>query len=116
VQVKTGLMVKNIDREGLTIQSRDCIDRLEARTVIWAGGVTVSELGKTLAKRTNAETDKGGRIKAGPQLTVAGYSDIYVVGDLALSLDSNGKPLRFGSGGYARRNLRRKGHHPEGTR
>jgi NADH dehydrogenase len=50
-------------------------------------------LGKTLAKRTDAETDKGGRIKAGPQLTVAGYSDIYVVGDLALSLDSNGKPL-----------------------
>jgi NADH dehydrogenase len=93
VQVKTGLMVKDIDKEGLTIQSHDGINRLEARTVIWAGGVTVSELGKILAKCTNAETDKGGRIKVGPQLTIAGHPDIYVVGDLALSLDSNGIPL-----------------------
>jgi NADH dehydrogenase len=93
VQVKTGLMVKDIDKEGLTVQSHDGINRLEARTVIWAGGVTVSELGKTLAKCTNAETDKEGRIKVSPELTIAGHPDIYVVGDLALSLDSNGKPL-----------------------
>src|SRR5467141_3484381 len=93
VQVKTGLMVKDMDKEGLTIQSRDGIQRLEARTILWAGGVTASALGKVLATRTKAETDRGGRIKVGPQLTVAGYPDIYVVGDLALSIDSNGKPL-----------------------
>jgi len=93
VQVKTGLMVKDVDKEGLTIQSRDGIERLEARTILWAGGVTASALGKVLATRTKAETDRGGRIKVGPQLTVAGYPDIYVVGDLALSIDSNGKPL-----------------------
>src|SRR6266850_6140368 len=93
VQVKTGLMVKDMDKEGLTIQSRDGIERLEARTILWAGGVTASALGKVLATRTKAETDRGGRIKVGPQLTVAGYPDIYVVGDLALSIDSNGKPL-----------------------
>jgi NADH dehydrogenase FAD-containing subunit len=39
------------------------------------------------------DLDRGGRIKVGPQLTVGGYPDIYVVGDLALSIDSNGKPL-----------------------
>src|SRR5467141_2499188 len=93
VQVKTGLMVKDMDKEGLTIQSRDGIERLEARTILWAGGVTASALGKVLATRTKAETDRGGRIKVGPQLTVAGYPDIYVVGDLALSIDSDGKPL-----------------------
>jgi len=87
------LMVKDVDKEGLTIQSRDGIQRLEARTILWAGGVTASALGKVLATRTKAETDRGGRIKVGPQLTVAGYPDIYVVGDLALSIDSNGKPL-----------------------
>ena len=93
VQVKTGLMVQDIDKEGLTIQSRDGIEHLEARTILWAGGVTASALGKILATRTKAETDRGGRIKVGPQLTVAGYPDIYVVGDLALSIDSDGKPL-----------------------
>src|SRR5262245_53315 len=93
VQVKTGVLVKDIDKEGVTVQGPDGIDRLDARTVIWAGGVAVAPLGQTLARRTKAETDKGGRIKVGPQLTVAGYPDIYVVGDLALSLDASGKPL-----------------------
>jgi len=93
VQIKTGLMVNDIDKEGLTIQAREGTYRLEARTVIWAGGVVGGGLGKILAQRTEAETDRGGRIKVGPQLTIAGYPDIYVVGDLALSIDFNGNPL-----------------------
>jgi NADH dehydrogenase len=93
VQIKTGLMVKDIDKEGVTIQAHEGTHRLEARTVIWAGGVAGGGLGKTLAHRTETETDRAGRIKVGPQLTITGYPDIYVVGDLALSIDSNGKPL-----------------------
>jgi NADH dehydrogenase len=93
VQVRTSLMVKDIDKEGVNIQAHDGVDRLEARTVIWAGGVAVGRLGKTLAQRTKVETNKGGQIKVGPNLAIAGYPDIYVVGDLALSVDANGKPL-----------------------
>ena len=93
VQVKTGVMVKDIDKEGVTIETHTGTDRLDARTVIWAGGVTVSPLGRTLANRTKADTDKGGRIKVNPDLTVPNYPDIYVVGDLALALSPNGKPL-----------------------
>jgi len=78
----------------LNVQVHDRIERLEARTVIWAGGVTVPTLGKTLASRTKAETDTSGRIKVGPQLTIASYPDIYVIGDLALALDPNGAPLQ----------------------
>lgn len=93
VQVRTGTMVKSVDREGVTLSTGDSIDRLPTRTVIWAGGVTVSPLAKTLANRTNAETDKGGRIKVSPDLTVPGFPDVYVVGDLALSLDAKGNKL-----------------------
>src|ERR1700733_10855824 len=93
VQIRTSLMVKDIDKEGVNIQAHDGVDRLEARTVIWAGGVAVGALGKTLAKRTQAETNKAGQIKVGPNLTIAGYPDIYVVGDLALSIGVDGKPL-----------------------
>jgi len=93
VQVKLGLRVSDIDKEGLTIQTQNTTYRMPAKTVIWAGGVTASPLGKTLATRTNAETDKGGRIKVTPQLTIPGYSDIYVVGDLALSIDPKGTHL-----------------------
>jgi NADH dehydrogenase len=93
VEVKKGVMVKDIDSEGLTMQTHDGSQRLNARTVIWAGGVTVSPLGRTVAKRTNAETDRGGRIKVNPDLTVPNYPNIYVIGDLALLAGENGKPL-----------------------
>ena len=93
VEVKTGVMVKDVDQQGVTIETHNGTQRLNARTVIWAGGVTVSPLGRTVAKRTNAETDKGGRIKVNPDLTVPNYPNIYVIGDLALLQDANGKPL-----------------------
>jgi NADH dehydrogenase len=93
VQVKTGALVKDIDREGVTLEIGNRTDRLSTRTVLWAGGVTVGALGRTLAKRTGAETGRGGRIKVGPDLTISNFPDIYVVGDLALSLDADGKPL-----------------------
>jgi NADH dehydrogenase len=93
VQIKTGHIVNEIEESGLTYQGQDGMDRLDAKTIIWAGGVTVSALGKTLAQRTQGETDKSGRIKVGPQLNIAGYPEIYVIGDLALSLGTDGKPL-----------------------
>ena len=93
VEVRTGVMVQEIDKEGLNFHTSDGDHRLEARTVLWAGGVKVSALGKTMAERTGAETDKTGKIKVSPQMTLASYPDIYVIGDLALSFDANGKPL-----------------------
>jgi len=93
VRVKTGVMVKNIDHDGVTVESHGVTDRLESKTVIWAGGVTVPPLGRTLAHRTSAETDRGGRIKVTPELTIPSYPNIYVVGDLALASGPDGKPL-----------------------
>ena len=93
VEVKPGVMVKDVDQQGVTIETHNGTQRLNARTVIWAGGVTVSPLGRTVAKRTNAETDRGGRIKVNSDLTVPNYPDIYVIGDLALLQGANGKAL-----------------------
>src|SRR5258705_609427 len=93
VEVKTGVMVKDVEREGVSIETHNGTQRLNARTVIWAGGVTVSPLGRTVAKRTNAETDRGGRIKDNADLTVPNYPDIYVISDLALLQGANGKAL-----------------------
>jgi NADH dehydrogenase len=61
--------------------------------VVWAGGITASPLGRILASPTNAETDKGGRVKVKPDLTIPNYPDIYVIGDLASAMDEKGKPL-----------------------
>jgi len=93
VEVRCGAMVKDVDKDGLTIDSGGRTDSISAKTVIWAGGITASPLGKILASRTKVETDKGGRVKVKSDLTIPNYPDIYVVGDLAWAADANGKPL-----------------------
>jgi NADH dehydrogenase FAD-containing subunit len=93
VEVKCDQMVQQVHTDGLTIKSGERTDSVAAKTVIWAGGIAASPLGKLLATRTKAETDKRGRIKVQPDLSIPNYSDIYVVGDLASAADEHGKPL-----------------------
>ena len=93
VQVRTGVVVRGIDREGVTIAEGARELRLEAKTVIWAGGVAAPPIGSTLARSAGAETDKNGRIKVGSGLTLSGFRNIFVIGDLATCLDASGRPL-----------------------
>src|SRR6202008_323627 len=75
VEVQCGAMVKHVDGEGLTIDLNGGHQSIAAKTVIWAGGITASPLGKIVAARTKAETDKGGRVKVKPDLTIPNYPD-----------------------------------------
>ena len=97
VRVRNGLKVTNIDGDGVTFEAQQngttISGHIPARTVIWAAGVTTTEFGKVLAKSTNAETDRQGRMKVLPDLTIAGFPDIFVVGDQALSMGKDSKPL-----------------------
>jgi NADH:ubiquinone reductase (H+-translocating) len=114
VEVRCGAMVKNVGKDGLTIDSAGRTDSIAAKTVIWAGGIAASPLGKIVASGTKAETDKGGRVKVKPDLTIPGYPDIYVVGDLASASDEKGKPLpgvaqvAMQGGAYAAKAILRK--------
>jgi NADH dehydrogenase len=112
VEVTKGVLVTEIDAAGVTYKSGDESKRLSAKTVLWAGGVTTNAFGRKLAERTEAQTDRIGRIKVAADLTVPGYADIFIVGDLALSLDEEGKPLpgvaqvAIQGGAYAARTIR----------
>lgn len=114
VEVTKGVMVTHIDSDGVTYSSAGESKYLSAKTVLWAGGVTTNEFGKKLAARTRAETDRSGRIKVSPNLTVPGYPDIFIVGDLALFLNEDGKPLpgvaqvAIQGGAYAAKTIRAK--------
>jgi NADH dehydrogenase len=114
VQIRSGAMVKHVDKEGLAVEFDGKTNSIATKTVIWAGGVKASPLGEVLASRTKAETDKGGRVKVRPSLTVPNYPDIYVVGDLASATDDQGKPLpglaqvAMQGGRYAARAILRK--------
>jgi NADH:quinone reductase (non-electrogenic) len=112
VEVTKDVMVTCIDAEGVTYKAGDESKRLPAKTVLWAGGVTTNAFGRKLGERTHAETDRSGRIKVNPDLTVPGYPDIFIVGDLAFSQGVDGKPLpgvaqvAIQGGAYAAKTIR----------
>jgi NADH dehydrogenase len=94
VRVRTGVRVTCVDGDGVSFQDEQKHEtHMRAKTVLWAGGVTATEFGKTLAARTGAETAKNGSLKVLPDLTIPGYPEIYVVGDLASATNAEGKPL-----------------------
>jgi NADH:ubiquinone reductase (H+-translocating) len=93
VEIKKNVMVTQIDADGVTYDFSNESRRLAAKTVLWAGGVTINTFGRKLGERTKAETDRIGRIKVNSDLTIPGYPDIFAVGDLALSTNTDGKPL-----------------------
>ncbi len=93
VEVQKSVRVVDVDREGVAFHADNMTERLAARTVLWAGGVMASDFGRKLAARTGAETDKAGRIRVNPDLTIPGYPAIYVVGDLALAFRPDGRQL-----------------------
>src|ERR1700739_3440692 len=97
VKVLKGVKVTNVDADGVTFERGATHERLAAKTVLWAGGVTTNEFGRTLAKRTVAKTDRTGRIEVTPQLTITDFPNIFVVGDLALANDKGGRPLPGGA-------------------
>lgn len=75
VTVWLGKRVTAIDADGVSLGA----DRIAAKTVIWAAGVTSSPLGKSLG----VPLDRAGRVKVEPDLSVPGHPEIFVVGDLA---------------------------------
>jgi NADH dehydrogenase len=84
VEVRLGHGADQIDDEGVIVAG----ERIASKTVIWTAGVAPSPAGKWLG----ADTDRAGRVRIQPDLTVAGHPEIFVVGDTA-SLDQDGKPL-----------------------
>ena len=94
VRVRSCVHVVDMDAKSVSFRAAGgAVERYETRTVLWAGGVTVTGFGRTLASRTGAATDKQGRLEVTPGLTVPGHPEIYAIGDLASLAGPDGKPL-----------------------
>ena len=57
--------------------------------MIWSAGVEATPVVAWL----KAEADKKGRIKVGPDLSLPGRPDVFVIGDAAAALGADGRPL-----------------------
>ncbi|MDJ0942687.1 MAG: NAD(P)/FAD-dependent oxidoreductase [Kiloniellales bacterium] len=85
VEVRVGTRVEEIDETGVVAGG----ERIAARTVVWGAGVIASAAHKWLG----AEHDRAGRVVVGPDLSVPGAPEVFVIGDTCLSTAWNGDPV-----------------------
>ena len=84
VEIWTEAMVTEVDSQGFTVKRKDgSTERVESVCKVWAAGVAANPLGAMLAEQTGAETDRAGRVKVQPDLTLPGHPEVFVIGDLA---------------------------------
>jgi len=62
---------------------------LAAENIIWAAGIAANPLAAQLGR----ECDRSGRVKVLPDLSLPGYPEVFVIGDLAAVADRDGKPV-----------------------
>ena len=104
VDVRVSAKVDQVDETGVVIAG----DRIAASTVLWAAGVAASPAGRWLG----AKTDKAGRVRVAPDLSVPGHEGVFAVGDTAASDGWNGKavpglaPAAKQGGSYAAKVIR----------
>jgi NADH:ubiquinone reductase (H+-translocating) len=86
--------VIDIDEATVTVRAPDGgEERIPARTVIWAAGVTASSLATTLAELSGAELDRAGRIAVEPDLTLPRHPEVLALGDMVRVRDRDGTPV-----------------------
>jgi NADH:ubiquinone reductase (H+-translocating) len=111
VRARNNVRVTAVDAGGVTLlNAAGGTERLAARTVLWAAGVSASEFGRILKERADAPLNGRESVLVNADLTVPGHPEIFVIGDLAY-LEQNGKPLpgvapvAMQQGGYVARSI-----------
>jgi NADH dehydrogenase len=105
VEVRTSSIVTDIEPDAVFVGS----ERIPTRTVFWAAGNAASPLGRSLG----APLDKVGRVKVNPDLSIPGHPEVFVIGDLALVVRADGRPVpgvspaAIQEGKHAAKNIRR---------
>ncbi len=85
VEVRLGRPVSNCDESGVTIGA----EHIPAATIVWAAGVAASPAARWLG----IEGDRIGRVPVGPDLTLPGHPEIFVIGDTASVARGDGTQL-----------------------
>ncbi len=105
VEVRTNAIVTRVESDAVYIGD----ERIATRTVFWAAGNVASPLGAQLG----APLDRSGRVIVNDDLSIPGHPEVFVVGDLALVVRKDGRPVpgvcpaAMQEGKAAARNVRR---------
>jgi len=85
VEVRVNSVVTRIDADAAWVGD----ERIATRNVFWAAGNAASPLVRTLG----VETDRAGRAIVGPDLSIPGHPEVFVIGDAAAAKQADGTPV-----------------------
>jgi NADH dehydrogenase len=86
VEIRLNSQVTGVEADGILIGE----ERVPAENVIWAAGVQ----GTPIARSLGAEVDAQGRVLVGPDCSIPGHPEVFVIGDAAHAIDANsGQPV-----------------------
>ena len=85
VELHFGVHVSDVRRDGVTVSPKDGGPKQDyaTRTVLWTAGVEAVPFARHAAEVLGADADRSGRISVNADLSVPGYPDTFVIGDLA---------------------------------
>ena len=93
VTIRLDTLVTDIAGNTAVLSRDGAREEIVSRTMLWTAGVKASPLGRVLSKRAGAALDGSGRVVVGPDLSIPGRPDIFVIGDLASFTPEGGQPL-----------------------
>ncbi len=86
VEVRLNSIVTHVTAEGLYVGQ----EFIPVRNIIWAAGVKASALGASLG----VPLGRSGHVIVGPDLSVPGHPEVFVIGDMAAAKSADtGKPV-----------------------
>ncbi len=86
VEVRVNALVTNVTPQGIYLGD----EFIAVSNVFWAAGVQASGLGRSLG----VPLDRAGRVIVGKDLTVPGYPEVFVCGDMAAATSGDtGRPV-----------------------
>lgn len=85
VEVMVNAMVTNVTHDHVEIGN----ERIPSAVTLWSAGVAASSLGRKLG----VPTDRAGRVLVEPDLTIPGYPNAFVIGDLASVKQKDGSQV-----------------------
>jgi NADH dehydrogenase len=86
VEVRLNAKVAEIRRSEVQLENGQV---LAAENIIWAAGIAANPL----AAQLGAACDRAGRVKVLPDLSLPGHPEVFVIGDLAVVADRDGKSV-----------------------
>jgi NADH:ubiquinone reductase (H+-translocating) len=96
VTIMLNRTVVGIDAESVTLSGPDeSTERIRSKTVIWAAGVTASEMARGLGELAGAEIDRAGRLTVEPDLTLPGHPEVIALGDMVRVRGADGTPVTY---------------------